>query len=700
MNKKHASIRLKAVALVCLLAMMIGTFSVLASAAEYVYDTPLEPEMWEDPNFDDPSSYAYSLAFVGDIQCLMLGDRLYKTNNVERLFKYVAGTAEERKLEQVFVLGDITETGYYNDYNIANMALGATPSSEEWEIAQNAIFQLNGKVNYSLCRGNHDDYMMEDFFNVPEYTDQFKGTGGFFSDTGATYPSGGRNKDLNPTGAIYWSAFTGVHEESIVNSWRTAQLGETKYLFVTVDYNPTEAVAEWVDALLTEYSDHKAIITTHSYILASGELISSESNGCKYPTSFAPERMWKKVYSKHENVFMIVCGHETGANVPIYTVNTGVNGNTVYQFLINPQTYDLKDGYYGTQDQGLVMYMNFSEDGKTISLNYYATLLDKFLKGANYTIDVSGVKEKGSIDMAGLDAFGQVTPVVEEQKKPTLNGAIEEGEYSAMKLTKKQDLAVGSTTADITEYYSYDDDYIYYAVKAEAPECSISLHLGDSLYYLDEINNSDLHSRKVTVSLKNKSCTQISNDGYGKIRNGEDMTCRTGTDADGLNVYELKISRDYLKGNGCPDNALSYTLSWGSNEHRFNISDEAMATLKAAGVEDTYEWTYNYAYFGTRPIPSEETEEEETTEPAVEETTEAPATKAPTTEAPEAEAPATTEAPVTEAPEAEVPATEAPTPEAPAEEKRGCGSTVSIAGLALITSLGACTVFVTSKKKN
>ena len=102
MNKKHTLITRKAVALVCLLAIIMGTFSVLASAAEYVYDTPLEPEMWEDPNFDDPSSYAYSIAFVGDIQCLMLGDRLYKTDNVERLFKYVAGTAEERKLEHVF----------------------------------------------------------------------------------------------------------------------------------------------------------------------------------------------------------------------------------------------------------------------------------------------------------------------------------------------------------------------------------------------------------------------------------------------------------------------------------------------------------------------------------------------------------------------------------------------------------------------
>ena len=246
MNKKHTLISRKAVALVCLLAIIIGTFSVLVSAAEYVYDTPVEPDMWEDPNFDDPSSYAYSLAFVGDTQCLMIGDRLDGTDNVERLYKYVAGTAEERKLEHVFVLGDITEIGYWNDYNMVNAAKNWPMIDDEWELAQKAIFQLNGKVNYSLCRGNHDDYMMDDYFNVPAYTDQFKANGGFFSDTGATYPNGGKLPDTNPTGAVYWSAKTGVHDQTIANSWKTVEICGTKYLFMTVDYNPSAAVAEWI----------------------------------------------------------------------------------------------------------------------------------------------------------------------------------------------------------------------------------------------------------------------------------------------------------------------------------------------------------------------------------------------------------------------------------------------------------------------
>ena len=62
-------------------------------------------------------------------------------------------------------------------------------------------------------------------------------------------------------------------------------------------------------------------------------------------------------------------------------------------------------------------------------------------------------------------------------------------------------------------------------------------------------------------------------------------------------------------------------------------------------------------------------------------------TEAPTTEAP-------TEAPVTEAP-----VTEAPTTEAPAAEG-GCGSSVALAGIALVAALGTCTAFVAKKKED
>ncbi len=622
MNKRHMLISRKAVALICLLSIITGAFSTMLYATEYVYDEPLEPDMWVEPDFDDPSTYAYSFAFVGDTQCLMIGDRLNGTNKVERLYKYVAGTAEERKLEHVFVLGDITEVGYWNDYNMVNAAKDWPMVTEEWEIAQRAIFQLNGKVKYSLCRGNHDDYMMDDYFNVPAYTNQFKNEGGFFSDTGATYPNGGRNQTVNPTGAIYWSAKTGANDETIANSWRTMEICGTKYLFITVDYNPSAAVANWVDRTLSSYPDHKAIITTHSYMESDGNLIPSEQGEVYYPSEYGPANMWKKVYSKHSNVFMIVCGHATGANVPIYTVTQGIGGNKVYQFLINPQTYDTKEprkegeSAYGTQDQGLVMYMNFSEDGKTISLNYYSTLLNKFLKGANYSINVdAAANESGTIDMAGFADFGQVTPLVTNKKTATLDGVISEGEYSSTKVTKKEDIAVGSISSDVNEYFSYDNKYIYYAVKAKSVSCSMSLHLGDSLYYLDELN-SDLHSKTTTVSFGYIGCTQTANDCYSKIINNQDIACKIGTDtASNCRVYEVKISREYLENNGSPDNVLSYTLKLGSAVHRFNIDDDAKAILSEAGVENDYDWTYNYAYFGSRPEVEEEPDNSEDTTP-------------------------------------------------------------------------------------
>ena len=69
--------------------------------------------------------------------------------------------------------------------------------------------------------------------------------------------------------------------------------------------------------------------------------------------------------------------------------------------------------------------------------------------------------------------------------------------------------------------------------------------------------------------------------------------------------------------------------------------------------------------------------------------TEAPATEAPATEAPAGE---------TDAPAGDD-ATEAPVTEAPAAED-GCGSSVTLAGIALVAALGTCTVFVAKRKED
>ena len=225
----------------------------------FSYEAPVEPEIWAEPDFH--TDHAFSIAFVGDPQYISTGDYFLGTKKMKQLFASVASTAKERKLAHVIVLGDLTDMGYRNDANLAYIHYDP-PLTGEWENALEAVQQLNDAgVSYALCRGNHDDYMMDDYFNKPFYTDQFKGCGGFFSDSDAKHPT--LREPNNPEGYIYWSAIRGHFESSVANSYKTMEICGNKYLFVTVDFNPTEKVFRWVDRILGEYHDHFAIVATH-----------------------------------------------------------------------------------------------------------------------------------------------------------------------------------------------------------------------------------------------------------------------------------------------------------------------------------------------------------------------------------------------------------------------------------------------------
>ena len=183
------------------------------------------------------------------------------------------------------------------------------------------------------------------------------------------------------------------HKDSIVNSWKTAEICGTKYLFITYDYNASKAVVDWLDEILGKYPDHRAIVTTHSYLTHGGKLIQSEKGDTMFPSEYPASRIWEDVLKKHSNVIMVISGH-IGATVPVYSWNTGENGNKVLQLLVDPQDYDTKEVKqngeivieHGRQDTGLVLYMNFSADGRTIKLDHYSTLLDKSLKLDEYSI--------------------------------------------------------------------------------------------------------------------------------------------------------------------------------------------------------------------------------------------------------------------------------------------------------------------------
>ena len=488
----------KIVSLLCLVAMLVSTFALtLVSAAEYVMEKPVEASKWENPHFS--TDHAYSFAFVGDTQFLTIGDYLLGTEKLKYQYKFIADTVEERKLEHVFVLGDMTDWGYRNDGNLAS-AHNYPPITGEWDIVHEAVSQLNGTgVTYNLVRGNHDDYMIDDYFYVPEYTDQFfNNGGGFFHDADGKHS--GRRETLNPEGFIYWSAISGVHKESVVNSYMTREIFGTKYLFITYDYNPTAKVLNWMDELLAQYPDHKAIITTHSFMLEDGTLCKDESGNTMYITGISPQIVWDRVLSKHDNVFMIVSGH-TGNEYVNYSYLEGVKGNKVLNVLVDPQGYetreinrngDMWDQGRNIQDVGLVLYMNFSEDGNRITFDYYSTLLGKFLKNQDFTINLNGENDvDGYIDMA---AFSDRTVVVENMTTVNVDGVINDSEYGYSRKIAKSEIAKGSLAGDLTEYFAYDNDYIYYAFKTQGTGLSqntINIHPGSALYTREQLNQGD-----------------------------------------------------------------------------------------------------------------------------------------------------------------------------------------------------------------
>ena len=409
------------VAALCALATLwTGT-----TAAEWTYAEPVEPELWMEPDFS--TDHAYSIAFVGDTQCLSSGDYFYGTKNMEQLFGVISDTAEERKLKHVFVLGDITDRTYRNDTNLG-YGIFNPPLTGEWENAQKAILQMSDAgVSYSLCRGNHDDYMIDDYFNIPAYTDQFKDCGGFYSDSAAKHAGGEEFRNL--PNYVYWSAVTGYHENSIVNSYKTMEICGNRYLFLTVDHHLTLNVINWVDEILGKYPDHQAIVTTHAYIGTSGNLFSTTEGDTHLPTGLASEHLWEFALKKHANVLAVVCGHVPTLR-PVYTTfRRGVNGNVVRQILVDPQGYDYRDWggqieATGVQSTGMVLYMNFSEDGTKVTFDYYSTLLNKEMVGADYSLTFSKLKPMADQSVNATPVSVTTTSVGEPKLEGQSGGAV------------------------------------------------------------------------------------------------------------------------------------------------------------------------------------------------------------------------------------------------------------------------------------
>jgi hypothetical protein len=212
--------------------------------------------------------------------------------------QWIVDNAQTQNIVFVAHLGDLI-----NDYSV----------DSQWQNARAAMGIIRAAdIPYSVVPGNHDinfaagdPTKFDTWFPYTDFTS--------YSWYGGHYP-----ENSNTSNFELFSAMD--HDFIVLNLVCSGSL--------------LTAATEWANAVLTQYSDRKAIVVTHGYINTSG--------GYSSGANTAGLEIRNNIVKNHANVVAVFCGHNAGQ---LYTTDTGISGNTIYNLLTDYQ--DLPDGGNG-----------------------------------------------------------------------------------------------------------------------------------------------------------------------------------------------------------------------------------------------------------------------------------------------------------------------------------------------------------------
>ena len=278
----------------------------------------------------DPNSYDYSIAIVGDTQNLT-----YSYNSaLTALYDWIVANAESKKIGFVVGVGDINEKD----------------SDKEWLISSAEIEKLrNAGIPQSLvCGGTHDSIpQFNKYLPYNEYVRAYDGKTvyGFYDDG------------------------TGVY--SLSNSYQLITIGDVPYMFLSLEWAPKPGHVAWANEVIAAHPEYNVIISTHAYLADDGTHFNTwhhaTPDGTGKKEAHNGNELWNELVKKHENIVMVIGGHDTSDFV-LMSESYGDNGNKVVELLVNPQHTDIV--HKGT---GMVAMLYFSNGGRTVNLEYYST---------------------------------------------------------------------------------------------------------------------------------------------------------------------------------------------------------------------------------------------------------------------------------------------------------------------------------------
>jgi len=247
-------------------------------------------------------------------------------------------------------------------------------NTTEWGYANTSMSLLDGVVPYSVVPGDHDHYG-EDPPGSTEYYEQYFPASRF---TGYSY-----------WGGSYAGNYGGDYDETYPhtnnNNYQLLTIGVQDYIFVSLDFCPSQDEIDWANEVLTTYSDRKAILTTHALLDTNADYKGS-GDFWLYPDGTSNSTgdtslIWYDLIRNHENLQMVLCGHMHGE---ARRTDDNLAGKPVHQLMANYQSRD-------NGGNGWLRIMRFVPAEDKVYVETYSPWLDQYETDADsqFTLDLT-----------------------------------------------------------------------------------------------------------------------------------------------------------------------------------------------------------------------------------------------------------------------------------------------------------------------
>ncbi len=226
----------------------------------------------------------------------------------------------------------------FNDY------LGPKEETLSFELPKaREAYQLisNAGLPFGVAPGNHDyDAMWSVAGYEPDYSKIAEKERGFVQAIGTLHVGGldnfrsvfGEHTAFFNARPWYVASYNGG-----TSSAQIFTAGGYQFLHIALEMQPGDDVIQWAENVIEEHKGKPTIVSTHEYLNTQGERVANplvDLAAADPEGNNGPQQMWDKLFSQHEQIFLVLCGHQHGQN---YRVDANRFGQSVHQVLADYQ---------------------------------------------------------------------------------------------------------------------------------------------------------------------------------------------------------------------------------------------------------------------------------------------------------------------------------------------------------------------------